>query len=91
MALGATAIHIMRLVLTSGIRLIAVGTALGVAASLLVTRLLEGYLLNVNPLDPAAFIGAASLLLAVTVFASYVPARRAARVSPGEVLARDAS
>jgi len=91
MALGATAIHIMRLVLTSGIRLIAVGTALGVAASLLVTRFLEGYLLNVNPLDPAAFIGAASLLLAVTVFASYVPARRAARVSPGEVLARDAS
>jgi len=91
MALGATAIHIMRLVLSSGIRLIAAGTALGVAASLLVTRLLESYLLRVNPLDPAAFVGAAFLLLAVTVFASYVPARRAARVSPGDVLARDVS
>ena len=57
----------------------------------LVTRLLAGYLLNVSPLDPAAFIGAASVLLAVTIVASYAPARRAARVAPGEVLARDVS
>ena len=91
MALGATAIHIMRLVLTSGIWLIAAGTALGVAVSLLITRLLGGYLLNLNPLDPAAFIGAVSILLAVTMLAAFVPARRAARVSPGDVLARDVS
>jgi ABC-type antimicrobial peptide transport system permease subunit len=91
MALGATAIDIMRLVLTGGVWLIAAGTTVGIAVSLLITRLLEAYLLNVNPLDPAAFIGAASVLVAVTMFASYVPARRAARVSPGDVLARDVS
>jgi putative ABC transport system permease protein len=91
MALGATAIHIIRLVLTGGIWLIAAGTTVGIGVSLLITRLLEGYLLNVNPLDPATFIGAASVLLAVTMFASYVPARRAARVSPGDILAREVS
>jgi predicted permease len=91
MALGATALEILRLVLSGGVRLVAAGTILGIAASLLVTRLLEGYLLGVNPLDPTAFSGAASVLLAVTLFATYVPARRAARVSPAEALARDVS
>jgi ABC-type antimicrobial peptide transport system permease subunit len=91
MALGATALDILRLVLRSGVRLVAGGTALGVATSLLVTRLLADYLLGVNPIDPVAFAGAAALLLAVTLVATYVPARRAARVSPAEALARESS
>ncbi|HEX4566738.1 MAG TPA: FtsX-like permease family protein, partial [Vicinamibacterales bacterium] len=90
-ALGATALEILRLLLRSGVRLIAAGTALGVATSLLVTRLLADYLLGVNPIDPVAFAGSASVLLAVTLFATYVPARRAARISPAEALAREVS
>jgi hypothetical protein len=88
-ALGASAVEVVRLVLAGGVRLIAAGCAVGLALSVLVTRLLERYLLSVNPLDPTAFIGAASILLAVTIVASYVPARRAARVSPVEAM-RDA-
>jgi putative ABC transport system permease protein len=85
-ALGATAVEVVRLVLSRGVRLIATGAAVGLAVSLLVTRLLDRYLLSVNPLDPAAFLGAALLLLAVTIAASYVPARRAARVSPMDAI-----
>ena len=53
---------------------------------LIVTRLLEGYLLSVNPLDPAVFPGATSVLLSVTILTSYLPARRAAGVSPIEAM-----
>jgi putative ABC transport system permease protein len=90
-ALGATAREILRLVLGRGVRLVAAGTALGFGASVFITRLLGGYLLSLSPLDPAAFVGATSILLAVTTVASYVPARRATRVSPAEVLVRDLS
>jgi predicted permease len=89
MALGAHATTVIRLMLTDSIRLVAVGTGLGLLASLLATRLLAGYLLTISPLDPLAFVGAALLLTAVTVAASAIPARRAGRVSPVDVLARD--
>lgn len=91
MALGATAFEILRLVLHSGVRLVIAGTVLGIAASLLMTRLLGGYLLGVSPIDPMTFAGAACVLLAVTLFATYVPARRASRISPAEALAREIS
>jgi len=88
-ALGAQATAVVRLMLADGVRLVTIGTAVGLAASLLATRLLAGYLVTVSPLDPAAFTGAALLLVAVTIAASAIPARRAARVSPIDVLSRD--
>ena len=89
MALGARSTAVVRLMLTDSVRLVAAGTALGLAASLLATRLLARYLLTVSPLDPLAFAGAAIVLTAVTIAASAIPARRAGRVSPVDVLARD--
>jgi putative ABC transport system permease protein len=86
MALGASANQVVRLVLTGGMALIGTGAAIGLAVSLLATRLLGQYLLNVSPIDPAAFAGAAAILLAVTTLASLAPARRAARVSPAEAI-----
>jgi predicted permease len=88
-ALGAQATAVVRLMLADGVRLVTIGTVVGLAASLLATRLLAGYLVTVSPLDPAAFTGAALLLAAVTIAASAIPARRAARVSPIDVLSRD--
>jgi predicted permease len=86
MALGATANQVVRLVLAGGIGLIAAGALIGLAMSLVATRLLGQYLLNVSPIDPAAFAGAAAILLAVTMLASLAPARRAAKVSPVEAM-----
>ena len=82
MALGASGAAVARLVVADGLRLIAAGAVTGVIASLLVTRLLQTYLLTVSPADPVAFAGAATLLALVTVAASAIPARRAAAANP---------
>ena len=59
-----------------------VGIAAGVAGAFALTRLLGKYLYAVGPTDPATFIAVGSLLGAVALLASYIPARRAARVDP---------
>jgi putative ABC transport system permease protein len=75
-----------RLVLTQGTRLVAVGLAIGAAVALAVSRLLEGLVFEVGTRDPLSFLGAAAVLGAVALLASYLPARRAARVDPMEAL-----
>lgn len=85
-ALGATRRDVAALVVSEGLVLAAVGTLLGVAASVAVTRLARALLFEVSPTDPIVFGGVTALLLGVTVLASYVPARRAARVQPMEAL-----
>jgi ABC-type antimicrobial peptide transport system permease subunit len=69
-----------------GIALIGAGAAIGLAVSLLAARVLGQYLLNVSPVDPVAFAGAAAILLAITTLASLAPARRGSRVSPAEAI-----
>ncbi len=82
MALGARTGDVLRLEMRRGIRASALGLAAGIAAALLCGRLLSGFLFGVDPLDPLTF-GAVLLLLAVTTLAaSWLPARRAARVDP---------
>jgi ABC-type antimicrobial peptide transport system permease subunit len=56
--------------------------AIGIAGALFVTRLLEGFLYEVSPTDPATFAGIIGLVASVTFFANYIPARRATRISP---------
>jgi putative ABC transport system permease protein len=82
MALGARPGDVLRMVVGQGMRLIAVGVALGLIASLALTRLLEGLLFGVSATDAGTFSAIASALAAVALLACYLPARRAARVDP---------
>jgi ABC-type antimicrobial peptide transport system permease subunit len=82
MALGAEAAVVTRLLAARGLRLVLVGSAIGVAASLLVARFLGTMLYGGNVFDPLAFAGAPLVLGAAAWLAAYLPARRASRVDP---------
>jgi putative ABC transport system permease protein len=81
-ALGATGDRIGRMVIGEGVILTAVGVIVGLAASLAGTRLIAKLLYNVKTSDPLTFVAVALLLGVVAACASYIPARRAARVDP---------
>jgi putative ABC transport system permease protein len=82
MALGARPADVLQMILTEGLRLVAVGVVLGTAAALLLTRLLEGMVYGVSMRDPLIFVPVNLLMAAVSLAACYVPARRAMRVDP---------
>jgi len=86
MALGAGARDILRLVLSRGLRLTIAGIAIGGVAAVLLTRLMGTMLYKVSPQDPIAFGLALIILLAVALFACFLPARRATRVDPVRAL-----
>jgi putative ABC transport system permease protein len=81
-ALGAQPASVLKLVLREGLIVGIAGLALGLAATLAVVRLLSGLLYEVPAFDPATFLGASVLLMAVVLAACYIPARRAARLDP---------
>ena len=81
-ALGAQPGAVLRLVLGEGIALAAVGIAIGAVGALFGARLIRSWLFGIGPADPASFVLVALVLAAVALAASYLPARRAARVSP---------
>jgi putative ABC transport system permease protein len=85
-ALGARPADVLKLILGQGMRLIALGIVLGLAASFWVTRWLTSLLFEVTPIDPATFSSVALLLIAVALLASWIPARRAARIDPIQAL-----
>jgi putative ABC transport system permease protein len=85
-ALGAGRGQIVRLVLGHGLRLTALGVVLGTLAALGLAQLLQVLLYGVDRLDPLTLLGAPAFLAAVALFATYVPARRAARVEATEAL-----
>jgi len=82
MALGARAIEVFELVVGRGLTLALIGTAIGLVGSALATRTLKGFLFNVGPTDALTFAAVSLLLIAVTLLASFIPARRAAKVDP---------
>jgi predicted permease len=82
MALGAQRGQVLALVLRRGLILTTLGIALGLAGAAAVTRVLQGMLFGITPLDPQTFLAVALIFGLVTTFASYVPARRAARIDP---------
>ena len=86
MALGAAAPAVRRMVVAQGSRVTLIGVALGVLASVGLTGLLESFLFGVEPLDVATFAAMSSLMVAVALVASYLPARRASSVDPVQAL-----
>lgn len=82
MALGAGTGNVLRMILSQGLRLAAIGVVLGLAASFLLTRLMSGLLFGVKPSDPETFVIVTSVLLGVAAMACWIPAWRAARVDP---------
>ena len=86
MALGAARGHNLRLIVGHGLRLTVLGLALGLIAAFGLTRLLTRMLFDVDPLDPLTFVAIPVLLAIVALAASYLPARRAARVGPMDAL-----
>jgi predicted permease len=82
MALGASRGEVLRLVVSQGLRLTLMGVALGLAASLAVTRLIASLLYSVSPTDLATFTIVPLLLAAAALLASYLPALRATRIDP---------
>jgi predicted permease len=89
MALGATAGAVRRLVVSQGAKVVLVGAALGVAAALASTRLLDALLYEVSAVDPVVFVAMSIMIVGIGMLASYVPARRASRVDPIESLRND--
>ena len=86
MAIGARAADVLAMIVARGVSLAALGAGIGLLASLGLTRVLASLLYGVSPTDPASFAAVAVFLLAVAALASYIPARRAARVDPAEAL-----
>ena len=85
-ALGATPGSILRLVLGSGAKIAAIGTGVGLLASFLAGRAIQGLLFSTAPSDPAVLVGASALLGVTAMLACYLPARRASRVDPAQTL-----
>jgi len=81
-ALGAQPGAVLRLVLGEGIVLAAAGIAIGAVGALFGARLIRSWLFGIGPADPTSFVVVALVLAVVALAASYLPARRAARVSP---------
>ncbi len=89
MALGASRVDILRLVLAEGLRLVALGGVLGLAAALAVSRVLKSLLFHVGPHDPASYIIVAPVLGLVAMVATLVPARSAMKTDPMAALRVD--
>jgi predicted permease len=89
MALGASRRRVARVVLRRGLGLALVGAALGLAGSLALTRLVQGFVFGVRPRDPVTFVVAPLLLIAVATIATLVPARRAMAVDPMDSIRAD--
>jgi putative ABC transport system permease protein len=85
-ALGATAADVRGLVLREGLRLAALGCAIGLVLAAAAGGLLRGLLFDVHPLDPATLVGTALAVLAASGLACHLPARTASRADPAALL-----
>jgi putative ABC transport system permease protein len=86
LALGARPSHIMTLVLTEGLKLVATGICIGVAGALLLTGFLETQLFGIGARDTVTFVVAPSILFAAGLLGCLAPALRAMRIDPAIAL-----
>ncbi|MGH7461503.1 MAG: FtsX-like permease family protein, partial [Longimicrobiales bacterium] len=89
MALGAQAVDAAGLIVKQAALLVGVGLAIGMLAAVATTRVIEGLLFGVEPLDPLSFSLTGLLFIITTLAASYLPARRAARIDPARLLRQE--
>jgi ABC-type antimicrobial peptide transport system permease subunit len=88
-ALGAQARDVIRLIVSEGLRIVLPGVALGAVLALLAGKWIAPLLFQVSPKDPPVLVGVVTILVAVAMVASWLPARRAARVDPNQALRAD--
>lgn len=81
-ALGATSREVLRMVLREGLTVAMAGIVAGTASAFVLARVLAGLLYGITPTDPVSFLLASAGLLSLTLVASYIPAKRAARIDP---------
>jgi putative ABC transport system permease protein len=81
-ALGAQPADILKLVIGESLRVGLAGVAIGIVTALVLARVMRNLLYGVSPTDPLTFLAVSAVLAGVTLAASYLPARRAARVDP---------
>jgi predicted permease len=81
-ALGASVADVIRLIVGRSLAFVSAGATIGVIAAIGLTRFMAGKLYGVTPTDPLTFALAVSVLLGVALLASYIPARRVARIDP---------
>ncbi|HUE77070.1 MAG TPA: ABC transporter permease [Longimicrobiales bacterium] len=86
MALGAPIRQVVRMVIWQGLAPALLGMAIGLTVAMALGEVLSGILYRVEPTDPVASVGAATLLLAIVVASTLVPARRASRIPPADAL-----
>ena len=89
MALGARSSDVIRTVFRSSLRLVAAGVAIGLVGGLVFSKLLAVALIGIKPFDLVAFTSTSVLMTLVAALATWVPARRAARVDPILTLRRE--
>ena len=82
LALGAGTSDVLRMVIGQGMKLILLGTLIGLAGGFAISRLLSGVLIGVSASDPITFVVATATLLGVALLATYLPARRAMHIDP---------
>jgi putative ABC transport system permease protein len=82
LALGARPAQIRALVLSHGMQLLLIGSAIGLLSAFALSRALQSVLFEVKGIDPKIYLGVGLLLFGATLFASWIPARRASRVDP---------
>jgi ABC-type antimicrobial peptide transport system permease subunit len=85
-ALGGGQPRVLAAIVGQGMRIVGLGTAVGVVLGLVVTRFMSSLLFGVGTSDPLTFVAVAALMLGVALLACFVPARRAAQVNPVETL-----
>ena len=88
LALGGSSRSIVRLVLLRTVGLVAVGVVVGIAASLWLSRFVNALVYGLDPHDPLTILTAAAVLIAVAGMAAWLPARRAIRINPADLLRR---
>jgi ABC-type antimicrobial peptide transport system permease subunit len=86
LALGARPAALKQMFVRQGVVLALLGAGIGLAAAVVLTRLMTSLLFGVGTLDPLTYLGALVVILAAAALASYVPARRAALIDPVETL-----
>jgi putative ABC transport system permease protein len=82
MALGASRVDVLRMILRQGTTIALIGCVAGLAGALACGRIMAGFLFQTAPTDPLVLAAISVLLLAATMLASYLPARRATRIDP---------